>query len=58
MFPTRYGLLAVAAAWAAFMTGLFAPPLGWVFWPWGLPYSMLAHAAANAAHLFLQRLVF
>lgn len=33
-------------------------PLGWVFWRWGLPYSILCHAAANAAHLALQRNVF
>ena len=33
-------------------------PLGWVFWRWGLPYSILYHAAANAAHLALQRSVF
>jgi hypothetical protein len=22
----------------------------WIFWRWGLPYAMLAHAATNAAH--------
>lgn len=32
--------------------------LGWVFWRWGLPYSILCHAAANAAHLGLQSRVF
>ena len=33
-------------------------PLGWVFWRWGLPYSILCHMAANAAHLALQSRVF
>jgi membrane protease YdiL (CAAX protease family) len=29
-------------------------PLGWIFWRWGLPYALLAHVAANAAHLVVQ----
>lgn len=29
-------------------------PLGWVFWRWGLPYAILCHVAANAAHLAFQ----
>jgi membrane protease YdiL (CAAX protease family) len=33
-------------------------PLGWVFWRWGLPYSIVCHAAANAAHIAFQGLVF
>ncbi len=33
-------------------------PLGWIFWRWGLPYAILCHAAANAAHLLVQRAVF
>lgn len=33
-------------------------PLGWVFWRWGLPYSILCHIAANAVHLVLQSRVF
>lgn len=33
-------------------------PLGWIFWRWGLPYSILCHAAANAAHLAVQQRVF
>jgi membrane protease YdiL (CAAX protease family) len=32
--------------------------LGWSFWRWGLPYSMLCHAAANAAHVVLEGHVF
>jgi hypothetical protein len=37
------------------MAGL---PLGWVFWRWGLPYSIVCHAAANAAHIAFQGFVF
>ena len=33
-------------------------PLGWIFWRWGLPYSILCHIAANAAHLVLQSRIF
>jgi hypothetical protein len=33
-------------------------PLGWIFWRWGLPYSILCHIAANAAHLALQSRIF
>jgi hypothetical protein len=33
-------------------------PLGWIFWRWGLPYSILCHVAANAAHLVLQHGIF
>ena len=33
-------------------------PLGWIFWRWGLPYAILAHAAGNAAHLALQGALF
>jgi len=33
-------------------------PLGWVFWRWGLPYAILCHVAANAAHLALQSRLF
>jgi membrane protease YdiL (CAAX protease family) len=32
--------------------------LGWSFWRWGLPYSMLCHAAVNAVHLALEDRVF
>jgi len=28
--------------------------LGWTFWRWGLPYSILCHAAVNAVHLALE----
>lgn len=32
--------------------------LGWMFWRWGLPYSILGHAAANAAHRAFESLAF
>lgn len=32
--------------------------LGWVFWRWGLPYSIACHSAANAIHLVLIPVVF
>jgi hypothetical protein len=30
----------------------------WIFWRWGLPYAMLAHGAANAAHQLVAPLFF
>jgi membrane protease YdiL (CAAX protease family) len=33
-------------------------PLGWVFWRSGLPYAIVCHVAANAAHLAVQSRVF
>lgn len=33
-------------------------PLGWMFWRWGLPYAIVCHIAANAAHLALQQRFF
>lgn len=35
-----------------------ALPLGWIFWRWGLPYAMLCHGAANAAHSVFQNSLF
>jgi membrane protease YdiL (CAAX protease family) len=32
--------------------------LAWIFWRWGLPHAILAHAAANATHELLSPLVF
>ena len=32
--------------------------LGWIFWRWGLPYSILCHCTANAVHLLLWRALF
>jgi membrane protease YdiL (CAAX protease family) len=32
--------------------------LGWSFWRWGLPYSILCHGAVNAVHLALEDRVF
>lgn len=42
----------------ALKTGALALWLGWIFWRWGLPYAMLAHCTANAAHLLLWPIVF
>lgn len=35
--------------------GLF---LGWIFWRWGLPYSIACHSTANAAHLLAMPVLF
>ncbi|MGH9794241.1 MAG: CPBP family glutamic-type intramembrane protease [Candidatus Acidiferrales bacterium] len=32
--------------------------LGWVFWRWGLPYSIMCHFTANATHLMLAPALF
>lgn len=32
--------------------------LGWIFWRWGLPYSIACHCTANAVHLLLIPVVF
>ncbi len=32
-------------------TGTAGLLLGWIFWRWGLPYSIVCHSAANAVHL-------
>jgi membrane protease YdiL (CAAX protease family) len=32
--------------------------LGWSYWKWGLPYAILLHSAANAAHLLIDPLFF
>jgi membrane protease YdiL (CAAX protease family) len=32
--------------------------LGWVFWRWGLPYSMACHGAANGIHLLVMPVFF
>lgn len=32
--------------------------LGWIFWRWGLPYSMACHSAANGVHILLTPLFF
>jgi membrane protease YdiL (CAAX protease family) len=31
---------------------------GWVFWRWGLPYSIVCHCVANATHLLLMPALF
>ena len=42
----------------AVKAGAAALAFGWIFWRWGLPYSFLSHAAANAVHLALIPYVF
>jgi membrane protease YdiL (CAAX protease family) len=32
--------------------------LGWVFWRWGLPYSIICHCAANGIHWLVMPLLF
>jgi membrane protease YdiL (CAAX protease family) len=32
--------------------------LGWVFWRWGLPYSIACHGATNAIHLLVMPVFF
>jgi membrane protease YdiL (CAAX protease family) len=32
--------------------------LGWIFWRWGLPYSIACHCAANGTHLLLMPALF
>ncbi|HEU4881645.1 MAG TPA: CPBP family intramembrane glutamic endopeptidase [Longimicrobium sp.] len=32
--------------------------LGWSYWKWGLPYAILLHSAANAAHQLIDPLFF
>jgi membrane protease YdiL (CAAX protease family) len=39
-------------------TGAMGLVLGWSFWRWGLPYAILLHSAANAAHLLVDPLFF
>lgn len=31
---------------------------GWIFWRWGLPYSIASHCTANGIHLLLMPLLF
>lgn len=31
---------------------------GWIFWRWGLPYSMVCHGATNGIHILLSPLFF
>jgi membrane protease YdiL (CAAX protease family) len=39
-------------------TAAMALVLGWSFWRWGLPYAILLHSAANAAHMLADSLFF
>ena len=32
--------------------------LAWIYWRWGLPYSIVCHALVNGTHVVVQRFVF
>lgn len=52
---------ALAAGYSSLLVAkytLLGLPLGWIFWRWGLPYAILCHAAANAAHFAVQPVLF
>ena len=53
--PTT-GILHATAV--AIKSGAAGTALGWVFWRWGLPYSIVCHAVANAVHLVAWPAVF
>jgi membrane protease YdiL (CAAX protease family) len=53
--PTLANYYRVALLTKYTLAGL---PLGWIFWRWGLPYAILCHMAANAAHLALEGSLF
>lgn len=42
----------------ALKSGTFSIIFGWIFWRWGIPYSIIAHCMANAAHLLLWPVLF
>lgn len=42
----------------AVKSGAFSLIFGWVFWRWGLPYSIISHCMANAVHLLLWPVLF
>jgi membrane protease YdiL (CAAX protease family) len=48
----------VHAAGVALKSSAAGVALGWVFWRWGLPYSIACHGIANAVHLLAWRSVF
>lgn len=53
--------LMLAAGYSAALLAkytLLGLPLGSIFWRWGLPYAILVHAAANAAHFAVERLFY
>jgi membrane protease YdiL (CAAX protease family) len=57
-FPDDPGLASYYRVTLVAKYTLAGVPLGWVFWRWGLPYAILCHVAANAAHLLVQEAVF
>ena len=39
-------------------TGAAGLLLGWIFWRWGLPYSIVCHGTTNAVHLLAMPVLF
>lgn len=48
----------VHATSVALKSGAAGMCLGWVFWRWGLPYSVACHSIANATHFVSAPLLF
>jgi membrane protease YdiL (CAAX protease family) len=46
------------AAVVALKAGVAGLVLGWVFWRWGLPYSIVCHGTTNGIHLLVVPLFF
>ena len=46
------------AAVVALKAGVAGLVLGWVFWRWGLPYSIVCHGTTNGVHLLVVPLFF
>ena len=56
--PVGGSIGAIHAVAVVVKSGLAGLLLGWVFWRWGLPYSIMCHSLANAAHLVLAPALF
>lgn len=48
--PDQASIALIYASGIVLKSGAASILLGWIFWRWGLPYAMLCHFAANAAH--------
>jgi hypothetical protein len=56
--PEQSPLDVIYAAGVALKSSFAGLLLGWVFWRWGLPYAIICHSMANAAHRLLAPVVF
>lgn len=56
--PSRPVVDFVHGTSVALKSGAVGVCLGWVFWRFGLPYSVACHGMANASHLLLAPLLF